>query len=303
MLGDPGRGKRFCFKRSSTYTAECQDTGDGSIAIDSSIVIDSSEMKPDSEPIINKGEGQCQFDEGVEISDDGQSYIVTVDVSDFTPKEGGWNFAVALKVLAGESIDDTARDLTVRLLENDVEFYCSAGDGFGHGTDIGCYADEDTPIPPMVYKLQVKVVGVALPLIEGLVYGGDDVCQAIFGDNSIVMDSPESKPSDYTDILMDSPEMKPDSDGSEDHEDTAGSMEGHGNAKCFTENVDNTGQSYTLENIKTSEAGSWEFVFDQNVYPYTLIGITVLDYWSCNNNGLAEGEIKCTTGQTEYPAD
>ena len=48
MLGDPGRGKRFCFKPSSTYTAECQDTGDGSIAIDSSIVIDSSEMKPGS---------------------------------------------------------------------------------------------------------------------------------------------------------------------------------------------------------------------------------------------------------------
>ena len=131
------------------------------------------------EHIINKGEGQCQFDEGVDISDDGQSFTVVVDVSEFTPKEGGWNFAVALKVLAGESIDDTARDLTVRLLENDVEFYCSAGDGFGHGTDIGCYADEDTPIPPMVYKLQVKVVGVALPLIEGLVYGGDDVCQGI----------------------------------------------------------------------------------------------------------------------------
>ena len=55
-------------------------------------------------------------------------------------------------------------------------------------------------------------------------------------------------------------------------------MEGHGNAKCFTENVDNVGQSYTIENIKTTEAGSWEFVFDQNVYPYTLIGITVLDY-------------------------
>merc|ERR1719234_1824413 len=33
-------GSRFCFKRSSTYTAECQDTGDGSIAIDSSSVID-----------------------------------------------------------------------------------------------------------------------------------------------------------------------------------------------------------------------------------------------------------------------
>ena len=77
-------------------------------------------------------------------------------------------------------------------------------------------------------------------------------------------------------------------------------MEGHGNAKCFTENVDNVGQSYTIENIKTTEAGSWEFVFDKNVYSYTLIGITVLDYWSCNNP--AEGEIKCTTGQTEYPA-
>ena len=142
---------------------------------------------PDSEPIINKGEGQCQFDEGVEISDDGQSYIVTVDVSDFTPKEGGWNFAVALKVLAGESIDDTARDLTVRLLENDVEFYCSAGDGFGSGTDIGCYADEDKPLPPMLYTLEVKVSQlwrlldspVELPTIKGLIFGGNDVCQGI----------------------------------------------------------------------------------------------------------------------------
>ena len=77
-------------------------------------------------------------------------------------------------------------------------------------------------------------------------------------------------------------------------------MEGHGNAKCFTENVDNVGQSYTIENIKTTEAGSWEFVFDQNVYSYTLIGITVLDDWSCND--LVDGEIKCTNGQTEYPA-
>ena len=92
----------------------------------------------------------------------------------------------------------------------------------------------------------------------------------------------------------------PDSHGSENHESTAGSMEGHGNAKCFTENVDNTGQSYTLENIKTSEAGSWEFVFDKNVFFYTNIDITVFDDWICND--LVEGEIKCTSGQTEYPA-
>ena len=45
--GEASTGEtRFCFKPSSTYTAECQDTGDGSIAIDSNIVIDSPESKP-----------------------------------------------------------------------------------------------------------------------------------------------------------------------------------------------------------------------------------------------------------------
>merc|ERR1719234_2752607 len=44
------------------------------------------------------------------------------------------------------------------------------------------------------------------------------------------------------------------SHGSEDHE----TMEGHGNAKCdFTENLEANGQSYTVENIKTEEAGRW----------------------------------------------
>ena len=83
-------------------------------------------------------------------------------------------------------------------------------------------------------------------------------------------------------------------------------MEGHGNAKCFTDNVKNiVGVGYTIENIKTSEAGSWEFVFD-NVFSDTLIGITVLDDWSCTGGkNLAEGvegEMKCTNEQKEYPA-
>merc|ERR1712172_296267 len=121
-------------------------------------------------------------------------------------------------------------------------------------------------------------------------------------DSSSVVDSTESKPSDSPGIEMDSPEMKPDSQGGEDH----GSMEGHGNAKCFTENVKNiVGVGYTIENIKTSEAGSWEFVFE-NVFWYTLIGITVLDDWSCTGGeNLAEGvegEMKCTNEQKEYPA-
>ena len=66
-------------------------------------------------------------------------------------------------------------------------FFCSAGDGFGSGTDIGCYADEDKPIPPMVFTLEVKVSllwrslfsVVELPTIKGLSFGGDDVCQGI----------------------------------------------------------------------------------------------------------------------------
>ena len=129
-----------------------------------------------SEPI-NKGESECKFDPLV--SDNGQSYTVVVNVSDFTPKEGGQNFAVALVA----ALDD----ITVRLLEDDVEFYCSAGEGFGSGTDIGCYADEDKPLPPMLYTLEVKVTKlwrlldspVELPTIKGLIFGGNDVCQGI----------------------------------------------------------------------------------------------------------------------------
>ena len=47
-------GSRFCFKPSSTYTAECQDTGDGSIAIDSSSVIDGG-IVIDSSSVIDGG--------------------------------------------------------------------------------------------------------------------------------------------------------------------------------------------------------------------------------------------------------
>ena len=129
---------------------------------------------PGSEPI-NKGERECKFDPLV--SDDGQSYTVVVNVSDFTPKEGGRNFAVTLVA----ALDD----ITVRLLEDDVEFYCSAGDGFGSGTDIGCYADEDKPLPPVLYTLEVNVTKlwrllnspVELPTINSLIFGGNDVCQ------------------------------------------------------------------------------------------------------------------------------
>ena len=79
---------------------------------------------------------------------------------------------------------------------------------------------------------------------------------------------------------------------------------GRGEGECFTENVGLAGVGYTIE-IKTSEAGSWEFVFD-NVFSETLIGITVLDDWSCTGGkNLAEGvegEMKCTNEQKEYPA-
>merc|ERR1719234_2830938 len=152
-------GSRFCFKPSSTYTAESQDTGDGSIAIDSSSVVDSTEskpsdspgiemdspeMKPDSEPIINRGEGECKFEDELDYisSADRKGYLVTVEVSDFTPKEGGWNLAVGLEVDSGETVEDTIRDLTVRLLRTDIELTCYPNEGFGHGTDIGCYSDD-----------------------------------------------------------------------------------------------------------------------------------------------------------------
>merc|ERR1711997_1225986 len=68
-----------------------------------------------------------------------------------------------------------------------------------------------------------------------------------------------------------------DSHGSEDHESTAGSMEGHGNAKCdFTDIMAADGSSYTVENIKTDEAGSWTLVFDKaQIFDITVEGDTV----------------------------
>merc|ERR1719234_742645 len=200
-------GSRFCFKPSSTYTAECQDTGDGGSVIDSSSVIeggvaidsssvvdsteskpsdspgtemDSPEMKPDSEPIINRGEGECKFEDELDYNSfPCQSYLVTVEVSDFTPKEGGWNLAVGLEVDSGETVEDTIRDLTVRLLRTDIELACYPREGFGHGTDIGCYSndDDEKELPLGRYNLEVKVVGVAFPMVKGLIYGGNNVCE------------------------------------------------------------------------------------------------------------------------------
>merc|ERR1712032_1555302 len=92
-----------------------------------------------------------------------------------------------------------------------------------------------------------------------------------------------------------------DSHGSEDHESTAGSMEGHGNAKCdFTDNMAADGSSYTVENIKTDDAGSWTFVFDKaQMLDITVEGVD-MNVWSCNNR--VEGETECESGAIEYPA-
>merc|ERR1719489_682597 len=232
-------GSRFCFKPSSTYTAECQDTGDGGIAIDSSSVTDSSgieidspEMKPDSEPVFNTAK-ECKFSELGLLTpetDGYTSYTIKVDVSDYTIKERGLAFAAALDVQEVDNENalaaDVAKDLTVRLLEMpDVVFYCAFGDGFN---DIGCFADEEKPIPPMVYNLEVKVSSeIAMPIVKSLIFGGNDVCQdhTVQGSTGGSMEGHE------------------DSHGSENHESTAGSMEGHGsedhesmegheNAKC-----------------------------------------------------------------------
>ena len=93
--------------------------------------------------------------------------------------------------------------------------------------------------------------------------------------------------------------LSPDSHGSEDHESTAGSMEGHGNAKCdFTDIMAADGSSYTVENIKTDEAGSWTIVFDKaQIFDITVEGVAS-ESWGCNN----EGETECKSGNTEYPA-
>ena len=136
----------------------------------------------DSEPIINRGEGECKFEDELDYtsSADFSSYLVTVEVSDFTPKEGGWNLAVGLEVDSGETVEDTIRDLTVRLLRTDIELTCYPNEGFGHGTDIGCYSDDDDEkeLPPGRYNLEVKVEKeIALPMVKGLIYGGNNVCQ------------------------------------------------------------------------------------------------------------------------------
>ena len=95
--------------------------------------------------------------------------------------------------------------------------------------------------------------------------------------------------------------MSPDSHGSEDHESTAGSMEGHGNAKCdFTDIMAADGSSYTVENIKTDEAGSWTIVFDKaQIFDITVEGVAS-STWDCTNP--VEGETECKSGNTEYPA-
>merc|ERR1712181_145797 len=87
------------------------------------------------------------------------------------------------------------------------------------------------------------------------------------------------------------------SHGSEDH----GSMEGHGNAKCdFTENLEANGQSYTVENIKTDEAGRWTLVFDKSQILYVTVDGAALNTWGCTNP--VEGETECKSKETEYPA-
>jgi len=96
-------------------------------------------------------------------------------------------------------------------------------------------------------------------------------------------------------------ESTADSHDSEDHESTAGSMEGHGNAKCdFTDIMAADGSSYTVENIKTDEAGSWTIVFDKaQIFDITVEGVAV-NSWDCTNP--VEGETECKSGSTEYPA-
>ena len=77
---------------------------------------------------------------------------------------------------------------------------------------------------------------------------------------------------------------------------------GHGNAKCkFTENVDANGQGYTVENIKTDEAGIWKFVFDQNLMiNINIVGATS-EAWSCVGN-WGENEFRCTNQDIVTPA-
>jgi len=125
--------------------------------------------------------------------------------------------------------------------------------------------------------------GESVPLIKAFKVGDKDYCEGDNGHGTTSMGG------------------HGDSHGSEDHESTAGSMEGHGNAKCdFTDIMAADGSSYTVENIKTDEAGSWTLVFDKaQIFDITVEGVAV-NSWDCTNP--VEGETECKSGNTEYPA-
>merc|ERR1712181_193343 len=85
-----------------------------------------------------------------------------------------------------------------------------------------------------------------------------------------------------------------------DHE----SMEGNASAKCeFTENIEANGQSYTIETIKTDEAGIWKFVFDKNdMMAIDIVGVANQN-WLCVGTGVGVGaENECINRNIVTPA-
>jgi hypothetical protein len=211
---------------------------------------------------------ECNFD-NLDVSADGQSYTIQVDVTEFSPKDGEWNFAVGFEVGAGAT-----RDISVRLLEDDVEFDCSSDDSFwflfGTGQDVGCFTKQfDKAIAPMLYTVEVKNSGderwTDMPTIKGIVFGGHDVCEG--------------------------------------HESTAGGMGGHGdNAKCeFFETRSEEDGSYIIDNIKTDEAGVWKFVFDKAaMIDFEIVGASApaAQNFKCEQR---ETTTECSSGEDNPP--
>merc|ERR1711971_1341131 len=265
MPGETSTGEtRFCFKQSSTYTAECQDTG---VTGEQGIEMTDSHGSENHESTAGSMEGhggnaKCDLTENLEAN--GQSYTVENIKTD---EAGSWTFVFDKSQILYVTVDGAALDTWSCTNPVEGETECKS---------------KETEYPAGTYTLKVSSDsqfpwGESVPLIKTFKVGDTDQCEVDNGHGTTSMGG------------------HGDTHGSENHESTAaGGMEGHGgNAKCeFTENIEANGQSYTVENIKTDEAGIWKFVFDQDkMMAIDIVGANSNSNWLCVGNG---GENECT---------
>merc|ERR1712172_207658 len=289
MPGETSTGEtRFCFKQSSTYTAECQDTG---VTGEQGIEMTDSHGSENHESTAGSMEGhggnaKCDFTENLEAN--GQSYTVENIKTD---EAGSWTF-----------VFDKSQILYVTLVGAAVNTWSCTNPVEG---ETECKSKE-TEYPAGTYTLKVSSDsqfpwGESVPLIKTFKVGDKDQCEGDNGHSTTSMGGHGGDNGHGTTSMGGHGE----SHGSENHESTAGGMEGHGgNAKCtFTENVEANGQSYTIETIKTDEAGIWKFVFDKNDMMAIDIAGVANQNWLCVGTGVGVGaENECTNGNIVTPA-